>query len=185
MKNSPTTLRKPHACLRLLSAAFLFVFLLGSAAQAQVSIPGTKVKFSFPSKWKFLKSEKMDANTQMYLYYYTDKVVAAQGDTTLPFLRILVCKNHTGSIYDFVFDRYNKEHYQSLSDYTTGLGLPKSGGMGYIGAYTNVKDKKDYQFSMVYFQSQTAVVEFRLETTRATYLIMEKEFEAILKSLKF
>ena len=38
---------------------------------------------------------------------------------------------------------------------------------------------------MVYFQSQTTMVEFRLETTRATYSMMEKEFDAILKSLKF
>jgi basic membrane protein A len=57
--------------------------------------------------------------------------------------------------------------------------------MGYVGAYTNVKDKKDYQFRMVYFKVQNTIVEFRLETTRATYPLMEKEFEAILKSLKF
>ncbi|MBR3412264.1 MAG: hypothetical protein IKG81_06215 [Bacteroidales bacterium] len=185
MKNSSTTLCNTLARLRWLVAGILFVLMLGSYAQAQVSIPGTKVKFTFPSKWKYLKSEKVDANTQMYLYYYTDKVVASHGDTTLPFLRIFVRKNYTDPIYDFVFERYNKEPYQSLSDYTKGLGLPKSGGMGYIGAYTNVKDKKDYQFRMVYFQSQNTMVEFRLETTRATYSMMEKEFDAILKSLKF
>ena len=167
------------------AAVCLFFVLIGSAIQAQVSIPGTKVKFTFPSKWKYLNTEKVDANTQRYLYYYTDRVVASKGDTTLPFLRIYVRKNYSRPIFDFVFERYNKEPYESLSDYTQGLGLPKSGGMGYVGTYTNVQDKKDYQFRMVYFLAQNAVVEFRLETTRATYPMMQKEFEAILKSLTF
>ena len=171
--------------MRWLVAVVFFVVMLGGVAEAQVSIPGTKVKFTFPSKWKYLNTEKVDANTQRYLYYYTDKVVAAKGDTTLPFLRIYVRKNYTAPIFDFVFDRYSKEPYQSLSDYSEGLGLPKSGGMGYVGAYTNVQDKKDYQFRMVYFKVQNTVVEFRLETTRATYSQMEKEFIAILKSLTF
>lgn len=165
--------------------AVLFIVLLGGSAQAQVSIPGTKVKFTFPSKWKYLNTEKVDANTQRYLYYYSDKLVIAKGDTALPFLRIYVRKNYTAPIFDFVFDRYSKEPYQSLSDYTEGIGLPKTGGMGYVGAYTDVQDKKDYQFRMVYFKVQNTVVEFRLETTRATYPMMEKEFIAILKSLTF
>ena len=184
MKNSSTTLCNTLARLRWLVAGILFVLMLGSYAQAQVSIPGTKVKFTFPSKWKYLKSEKVDANTQMYLYYYTDKVVASHGDTTLPFLRIFVRKNYTDPIYDFVFERYNKEPYQSLSDYTKGLGLPKSGGMGYIGAYTNVKDKKDYQFYMTYFVDKGTTVEFRLETTRDTFEEMDFEFKDILSSIR-
>ena len=57
--------------------------------------------------------------------------------------------------------------------------------MGYIGAYTNLSDKRDYQFRMVYFKVQNTVVEFRLETTKATYPQMEKEFESILGSLTF
>ncbi len=162
-----------------------WLLLCGMAVQAQVAIPGTKVQYTFPSKWKFLSSQKIDANTQQFLYYYAAKPVASKGDTTLPFLRIVVRKNYTNPIFDFVFDRYNKEPYQSLTDYTQGLGLPKQGGMGYVGAYTNLKDKKDYQFRMVYFKAQNAVVEFRLETTRATYAQMEKEFENILKSLTF
>ena len=72
-----------------------------------------------------------------------------------------------------------------IKDYTTGLGLPKTGGMGYIGAYTNVNDKRDYQFRMVYFKVQNTIVEFRLETTKATYPQMAKEFESILGSLTF
>ena len=185
MKNSFHSNHFGASGMGRLVAIVFFMLMLGGVAQAQVSIPGTKVKFSFPSKWKYLNTEKVDANTQRYLYYYTDKVVASKGDTTLPFLRIYVRKNYTAPIFDFVFERYSKEPYQSLSDYTEGLGLPKSGGMGYVGAYTNVQDKKDYQFRMVYFKAQNTVVEFRLETTRATYQQMEKEFIAILKSLTF
>ena len=185
MKNRLSFKMSSNSSLRWLMALFAIMMMLAGTSQAQVSIPGTKVKFTFPSKWKYLNTEKVDANTQRYLYYYTDKVVAAKGDTTLPFLRIVVRKNYTGPVFDFVFDRYSKEPYQSLSDYTEGLGLPKTGGMGYVGAYTNVQDKKDYQFRMVYFKVQNTVVEFRLETTRATYSMMEKEFVAILKSLTF
>lgn len=185
MKNSFLSKCFGRSGLRGLAAVVFCLMMLGGAAQAQVSIPGTKVKFTFPSKWKYLNTEKVDANTQRYLYYYTDHVVAAKGDTTLPFLRIYVRKNYTAPLFDYVFERYSKEPYQSLSDYTEGLGLPKMGGMGYVGAYTNVQDKKDYQFRMVYFKVQNTVVEFRLETTRATYKMMEKEFIAILKSLTF
>lgn len=165
--------------------AVLFGVMAANTVQAQVAIPGTKVQYKFPSKWKYLSSEKVDANTTQFLYYYNAKVVASKGDTTLPFLRIYVRKNYTKSVYDFVFERYSREPYQSLDDYTQGLGLPKTGGMGYVGAYTNLKDKKDYQFRMVYFKVQNTIVEFRLETTRATYPQMEKEFEAILRSIKY
>ena len=171
--------------IRIAAFVFLVILAIGGSAQAQVAIPGTKVQYTFPSKWKYLSTEKIDANTTQYLYFYSAKAIASKGDTTLPFLRIVVRKNYTGPIYNFVFDRYNREPYESLSDYTQGLGLPRSGGMGYVGAYTNVKDKKDYQFRMVYFKVQNTIVEFRLETTRATYAQMEKEFESILKSLKF
>ena len=146
MKNSFRSNHLGTSGMGRLVAIVFFMLLIGGAAQAQVSIPGTKVKFTFPSKWKYLSTEKVDANTQRYLYYYSDKAIAAKGDTTLPFLRIVVRKNYTAPIYDFVFDRYSKEPYQSLSDYTEGLGLPKTGGIGYVGAYTNVQDKKDYQF---------------------------------------
>ena len=53
--------------LRWLVAVVFLVVVLGGTAQAQVSIPGTKVKFTFPSKWKYLNTEKVDANTQRYL----------------------------------------------------------------------------------------------------------------------
>lgn len=171
---------------RLRRVLLLFVALLAAAAlQAQVAIPGTKVQYTFPSKWNYLSSQKIDKNTSVYHYYYTSNIIVAQGDTALPYLRIRVTKNYTGTLYDYVYDRYIAEPYQPLKDYTAGLGLPKTGGMGYIGAYTNLKDKRDYQFRMVYFKIQNTVVEFRLETTRATYSQMAKEFEQILKSLTF
>ena len=125
---------------RLFVVAMVLLALSG-VAQAQVAIPGTKVQYTFPSKWKYLSTQTVDANTTQFLYFYNAKTIASKGDTTLPFLRIVVRKNYTAPIYDFVFERYNREPYQSLSDYTQGLGLPKSGGMGYIGAYTNPTDQ--------------------------------------------
>ena len=153
--------------MHLLRCALPFLLLMllsGAALQAQVAIPGTKVQYTFPSKWNYLTSKKVDQNTTVYHYYYTAKILVSKGDTALPYLA---------------------EPYQPLKDYTSGLGLPKSGGMGYIGAYTNLSDKRDYQFRMVYFKVQNTVVEFRLETTKATYPQMEKEFESILGSLTF
>ena len=166
-------------------AAIAIVFCLLNCAVAQVTIPGTRVQFSFPSKWKYLESEKRDANTTQYLYYYSATDVVDDGDTALPFLRIVVRSNYSSQLTDFVYDRYMQAPYQPLDDYSQGLGLPRSGGMGYVGAYTHPKDKRDYQFRMVYFMVPNAIVEFRLETTRATYSQMEKEFTTILQSLTF
>lgn len=171
--------------LRWLLVGLLLIVASAASVQAQVAIPGTRVQYTFPTKWHFLSSQKVDKNTTVYHYYYTDKILVSKGDTALPFLRIRVTKNYTGTLYDYVYDRYIAEPYQPLKDYTSGLGLPKTGGMGYIGAYTNVKDKRDYQFRMVYFKIQNTMVEFRLETTRATYPRMAKEFESILGSLTF
>lgn len=168
----------------------LFLLLLaglcGGMLQAQqVRIVGTNVSFTFPSKWKYLNTTKVDANTNVYLYCYKQQTVCHKGDTALPFLRIYVRKNFTGSVFDLAFQRYSKQPYQSMTDYVKGLGLPKAGGLGYVGAYTNTKDKKDYQFKMVYFKEKNTIVEFRLETTRATFKQMEKEFDSILGSLTF
>lgn len=174
-----------HVRFRFLVVIVMLMVASCGVVEAQVAIPGTKVQYTFPSKWKYLSTQTIDANTAQFLYFYSAKTVAFDGDTTLPFLRIVVRRNYAEPIYNFVFERYNREPYQSLSDYTQGLGLPKGGGMGFEGAYTNLKDKKDYQFRMVYFKVQSTIVEFRLETTRDTYPQMEKEFKAILKSLKF
>ena len=169
----------------LVLLAMLFFVAAGCMAQSRVTIPGTKVQYTVPSQWHFLKTDKVDKNTNVYLYYYSGRILVSQGDTALPFLRIRVRKNYTGDLVDYVYDRYVAEPYQPLKDYTHGLGLPKSGGMGYIGAYTNLGNKKDYEFRMVYFKVQNTIVEFRLETTKATYNDMAKEFEAILASLTF
>ena len=162
-----------------------FLLLLFHPASAQERIPGTKVTYQFPSKWKYLSTTTIDKNTKLYLFCYKEHAVVADGDTTLPFLRIYVRKNYTKPISDLVFERYMGQPYQSLDDYTHGLGLPATGGMGFVGAYTNTKDRRDYQFRMVYFKEANTIVEFRLETTRNTYTQMEPEFEQILKSLSF
>ena len=180
------TIKSTNLCKKGLVLFALMVALIGGCmAQSQVTIPGTKVKFTFPGKWNYLKADKVDKNTTVYFYYYSSRILVSKGDTALPYLRIRVRKNYTGDLVDYVYDRYVAEPYQPLRDYTQGLGLPKSGGMGYIGAYTNLGNKKDYEFRMVYFKSQNAIVEFRLETTKATYNDMAKEFEAILASLTF
>lgn len=164
----------------------LAFYLFGGMLQAQqVRIVGTDVSFTFPSKWKYLNTTKVDANTNVYLYCYKQQTVCHKGDTALPFLRVYVRKNYTGSVFDFAFQRYSQQPYQSMTDYVKGLGLPKNGGLGYVGAYTNTKNKKDYQFRMVYFKEKNTIVEFRLETTRATYKQMEREFDSILGSLTF
>lgn len=157
----------------------------GMLQAQQVRIVGTNVSFSFPSKWKYLNTTKVDANTNVYLYCYKQQTVASKGDTALPFLRVYVRKNFSGSVFDLAFERYSKQPYQSMTDYVKGLGLPKSGGLGYVGAYTNTKNKKDYQFRMVYFKEKNTIVEFRLETTRATFKQMDGEFVSILESLTF
>ncbi len=179
-------IQSTNTCLKtlVLLGALLFASV-GCMAQSRVTIPGTKVSYTVPTQWHFLKTDKVDKNTNVYLYYYSGRILVSQGDTALPFLRIRVRKNYSGDIVDYVYDRYVAEPYQPLKDYTQGLGLPKSGGMGYIGAYTNPGDKKDYQFRMVYFKSQNTIVEFRLETTRGTYSAMAKDFESILASLTF
>ena len=173
---------------------FMICFLLvlsaglastGLQAQTAQRIPGTKVSYTFPSQWKYLQTTDVDANTHIYLFTYKEHPVHADGDTTLPYLRIYVRKNYTKPLTDLVFDRYLQQPYQSLEDYLSGPGLPAKGGLGYIGAYTHPKNRKDYQFRMVYFKEGTTAVEFRLETTHATYPQMEEEFIQILKSLTF
>lgn len=167
------------------AALALMMVMFCSMAHAQITIPGTKVMFFFPSKWSYLSTENVDKNTQAFLYYYDEKVVTVDGDTSLPSLRIIVRKAYKPSLFDYVFERYSQSPYQSLDDYTQGLGLPASGGMGYIGAYTNPSDNKDYQFRMVYFKVQNTVVEFRLEAVREAFDMMDEEFVAILSSLTF
>ena len=108
----------------------------------------------------------------------------SEGDTVLPFLRIYVNENYDGDVYELAYERYMEQPFQSLDEYTKGPGLPKSGGLGYVGAYTNPSDQKDYQFFMTYFSDKGVMVEFRLETTTDTFGDMEFEFRDVLGSIK-
>ncbi len=178
----PASDKKGGKCLLWL--LLMSLFLSGTAWAQETRIPGTKVSFVFPSQWKYLNTTKVDENSDLYLYCRTE-AVSSNGDTALPFLRIYVRRNFPSSVFELAFERYSAQPYQSMTDYVKGLGLPKSGGLGYVGAYTNSKNLKDYQFRMVYFKEGNTAVEFRLETTRATYALMEAEFNGILESMKF
>lgn len=169
----------------LFCLTFLTAGVRHADAQTTETIPGTKVTYTFPSRWKYLKTTDIDDSTRLYLFCYKGKTVYADGDTALPFLRIYVRKNYNQPVSDLVFERYTLLPYQAVSDYVTGLGLPAKGGMGFVGVYTHPKNKKEYQFHMVYFKEGNTAVEFRLETTLATYPQMEEEFDKILKSLTF
>lgn len=160
--------------------------LMGSVAQAQITIPGTEVTFRLNGEdWRYLRTYKMDDGADMYLYCYTREVfVDAEGDTALPFLRIYVRPNYADDLYDLVYERYERLPYQAIDDYTKGPGLPKSGGLGYVGLYTNPSDGKDYKFIMTYFKSLNTAVEFRLETTEDTFHELEFEFDDVLNSIK-
>lgn len=162
------------------------IFICGSAMGQTIKIPGTEASLTLPSNnWQYLRTFTLDDGADIYVYYYNKTTILdGDGDTVLPCLRIYVNKNYTGDMYSLVYQRYSLQPYQSLKEYMHGPGLPKSGGLGYIGAYTNPKESKDYEFMMTYFKSGKAFVELRLETTKDTYKQMEDEFSSILKSLK-
>ncbi len=164
---------------------FALAFSLSVSAQ-HLTIPGTDVQYRLNSEdWRYVRTFQHPNGGDVYLYAYTGHVVVdAEGDTVLPFLRIHVIKNYDGDIYGLAYERYEAQPYQSLDEYSKGPGLPSSGGLGYIGAYTNPSDHKDYQFYMTYFSSKRTFVEFRLETTRDTFEEMEFEFKDILNSFK-
>lgn len=165
---------------------FLVVFslVLAGSAQSQITVPGTTVSFSFPNGgWKYLQTTPIDKNTVAYLYSYCGKFVTdSKGDTILPHLRIYVEKNYSGSAYDMAYLRYLNQPFQSLSESVEGL--PGSGGISYVGAYNNLDDHKDYKFQMMYFMVKNTVFEFRIETTLDTYSQFEKEFRAIMNTVK-
>ncbi len=162
------------------------MLMVTGTAMSQITIPGTEVSFRLNGEdWRYLRTYKMDDGADMYLYCYTREVfVDAEGDTALPFLRIYVRPNYTDDLYDLIYERYERLPYQAIDDYTKGPGLPKSGGVGYVGLYTNPADGKDYKFIMTYFKSLNTVVEFRLETTEDTFHEMEFEFDDVLNSIK-
>lgn len=154
---------------------------IAAAASAQViKIPETKLSFSFPDGgWKYLNTNKVNDNVTVYLYSYSkDEVVDGTGDTIIPFMRIYVHKNYSGTVFDMAFMRFNSQPFQSLEEY------PFLDGLGYWGGYINDEDGKDYFFQMVYLKDHNTAIEIRLETTRDTYDNFEKEFKAILNTVK-
>ena len=159
---------------------------LSVQAAAQVGIPGTGLTLRINSEdWRYLRTFKLDDGADVYLFYYVaHDMVDAAGDTVLPCLRIYVNEQYDGDLYSLVYDRYMLQPYQSLDEYTHGLGLPKNGGLGYDGIYTNPSDGKDYRFLMTYFKDRKAMVELRLETTSDTFGEMEFEFRDLLGTLK-
>ena len=155
-------------------------------ANAQIGIPGTQVTFRLNGDdWRYLRTFQLEDGADVYLYCYVGQLLLDdEGDTVFPFLRIYVHEDYEGDIYELAYERYMQQPFQSLNEYTHGAGLPKRGGLGYVGAYTNPSDQKDYQFMMTYFKDGDATVEFRLETTKDTFKEMEFEFNDILESIK-
>ncbi len=170
--------------LRIILTALMIA--VPAAASAQIGIPGTQVTFRLNGDdWRYLRTFQLDDGADIYLYCYVGQMLLDdEGDTVLPFLRIYVNEDYDGDIYELAYERYMQQPFQSLNEYTHGPGLPKRGGLGYVGAYTNPSDQKDYQFMMTYFKDGDVTVEFRLETTKDTFQEMEFEFNDILESLK-
>ena len=166
--------------------AVLAMLLLSAVASAQLTIPGTGVHFRLDNEaWRYLRTFELPEGGDIYLYCYTGHVlVDTEGDTVLPFLRIYVNKDYDGDLFELVYERYEKQPYQSLKEFSKGDGLPSKGGIGYIGAYTNPSDQKDYRFYMTYFADKGTLVEFWLETTNDTFDEMDFEFKDILSSIK-
>lgn len=172
---------------RLVHIALLSLLLAVTASAAsQVGIPGTGITFRLNSEdWRYLRTFKLEDGADIYLYCYVGhSLVDNEGDTVLPFLRIYVNDDYDGDLYELAYERYMQQPFQSVDEYTKGPGLPRSGGIGYMGAYTNPADQKDYQFLMTYFKDKHTVVEFRLETTKDTFEEMSFEFNDILGTLK-
>lgn len=170
--------------LKIILAALLLA--VPAVTNAQIGIPGTQVTFRLNGDdWRYLRTFQLEDGADVYLYCYVGQLLLDdEGDTVLPFLRIYVHEDYEGDIYELAYERYMQQPFQSLNEYTHGAGLPKKGGLGYVGAYTNPSDQKDYQFMMTYFKDGDATVEFRLETTKDTFNEMEFEFNDILESIK-
>ena len=166
---------------RFRTAALLLMLTIAGIASAQVRIPDTKVSFNFPNGgWKYLQTNNINNNTTIYLYSYSAKyVVDNSGDTVIPFMRIYVRKNFTGTVYDLAYSRFMSQPFQSLDEFQN-----PDGSFGYLGAYTNEDDGKDYEFRMIYLKDGNTAFEIRLETTLDTYEQFETEFNDIIATIK-
>ena len=161
--------------------ALILLLAVAPIAEAQIKIPDTKVSFSFPNGgWKYLETNNVNKAINVYLYSYSKQfVVDSRGDTVIPFMRIYVRKNYSGTVYDLAYSRFLTQPFQSLDELTY-----PNGAFGYLGAYTNEDDGKDYEFRMLYIKNGTTAVEIRLETTLDTYNNFESDFLDIINSIK-
>lgn len=159
------------------------MLVAGLAASSQVSIPGTNATFDFPGGgWKFLQATQVDDNSNVYLFVYAAEAVTdVSGDTVLPCLRIYVRKNYSQSMFKFIMERFKAQPYQSLDEYTDGI--PGAEGFGYVAAYTDLVDRKDYEMRMVCFKDKNTVIEFRLEAPMDVYPRFEQSFTDIAATL--
>lgn len=175
-------MRKTVKILMLAAA----VAISAMASAQTIKIPGTEATLTLTEgNWSYLRTFKLDDGADIYIYYYSGKTITGTaGDTVLPCLRIYVNKRYSGDLYSLVYERYMAQPYQSLEEYMHGPGLPKSGGLGYVGAYTNPTEHRDYELMMTYFKSGNAYIELRLETTADTFAKMKGEFTKVLNTLK-
>ena len=171
---------------KALQLTILFMLLSPIASWAQtipVSIPGTRVSFSFPKdSWAFIKTTNPDKNTTIYNYgYIKDYVIDSVGDTIIPTARVYVKKNYTGTVFDFAYDTYISEPFQSLNEFSNELSFCES--IGYLGAYKNIIDGKDYELRMIFFKDKNTAIEIRLEATVDNYADFEEQFQSIIESI--
>lgn len=171
---------------KALQLLILFMMLFPIASWSQtipVSIPGTRISFSFPKdSWVFLKAITPDKNTTIYNYgYIKDYVVDSVGDTIIPTARVYVKKNYTGTLFDFAYNTYMTEPFQSLNEYSNELSFGES--IGYLGAYKNTFDGKDYEIRMIFFKDKNTAIEIRLEATVDNYADFEEQFQSIIESI--
>ena len=169
----------------LITSIIMVVMTL--AASAQMTIPGTKITYDIDAdEWKFLKTIDIDKNTKVYLFSYkAELLVDADGEETLPYLKIFVQKNYKKSVYELVYERYLQQPYQAIDEYSSSYGLPEKDGLGYVGIYTNLQDDKIYMFRMNYCITAGTAVEFRIETTQNNYSHLESKISEIFNSISF
>ena len=170
---------------RIGQIATLLLTLLALRVDAQeIRIPDTRMNITLPTgEWDYLETLTVDKNTHVYIYVYThDMVITSQGDTTLPFMRVYVQKKNNSSAYDLAYERFLQQPFQSMDEYVV---TSPTEGIGYIGAYRNTQENRDYQFRMVYLKDRDTAFEIRLEVDADQYHRFDSYFDQILKSINF
>lgn len=168
---------------RIGQIATLLLTLLALRVNAQeIRVPDTRLNIVLPAgQWDYLETLTVDKNTNVYIYVYTDSmVITSDGDTTLPFMRVYVRKKYNSSAYELAYERFLQQPFQSMDEYT--ITAP-SEGIGYIGAYRNTNENRDYQFRMIYFKDHDTAFEIRLEVDADQYHRFDSYFDQILQSI--